>query len=273
MTSFTPKSRALNFAFASALLLSFAAFGQTSTPKGKPKSRDPAATQRLANSQLNQQASESLQSAQAAMGQVEPMPQITRRQLTGTVDSDVVRGYKALQQNQFSQAREAYSQVLARSPTQRDALLGIAYAHHALGDTAQALSTLRRLVELYPRDSDAISALYLIGGGELQEQESKLKQLLERSEYPAALHYTLGVIYFEQNRFGEAERSFDRAFSMAPEQADYAYNLAISLDRLGRVREAARQYVVALNLANQSSSVFSREIARARLRVLTAAVR
>ncbi len=205
-----------------------------------------------------------------ATAQTEQLPRITRSQTPASVDPDVMRGYKALQQNQFGQAREAYSQALARSPTQRDALLGIAYAHHALGNTEQALSTLRRLVDLYPRDSDAMSAIYLISGGDLQTEETRFKQLLERSESPAALHYTLGVLYFDQSRFGEAERAFSRAASMAPDQPDYAYNLALALDRLGRARDAARQYVVALNLANQSNAIFSRDLARARLKILTA---
>ncbi len=196
--------------------------------------------------------------------------QIQRGTLKASVDADVLRGYKALSQNQFSQAREAYSQVLTSNPTQRDALLGIAYAHQALGNTDQALSTLRRLVELYPRDSDGMSALYLIGGGDLVAEETRFKQLLERSEHPAAVHYTLGVIYFEQRRFGEAERAFSRASSLSPTQPDYAYNLALVLDQLGRSRDAARQYVVALNLANQTSAIFSRDLARARLRILTA---
>jgi tetratricopeptide (TPR) repeat protein len=219
----------------------------------------------------NSAAENGLQSAKAAIEQLEPLPQITRRQSNMAVDPEVMRGYTALQQNQFSQAREAYSQVLTKNPTQRDALLGIAYAHHALGDTAQALSTLRRLMDLYPRDSDASSALYLIGGGDPQAEETRFKQLLERSERPAILHYALGVLYFEQSRYGEAERSFSKAVSMDPDQPDYAYNLALSLDRLGRVRDAARQYVSALNLANQASAVFSRDVARSRLRVLTTA--
>lgn len=205
-----------------------------------------------------------------AIAQVEPQPRITRGQLGAAVDPDILRGYKALQQNQFGQAREAYSQALTRNPTQRDALLGIAYAHQALGNTDQALSTLRRLVDLYPRDSDAMSAIYLISGGDPQVEETRFKQLLERSEHPAALHYTLGVLYYDQSRFGEAERAFSRAASIEPDQPDYAYNLALALDRLGRAREAARQYVTALNLANQTNAVFSRDLARARLKILTA---
>ena len=201
---------------------------------------------------------------------VDSQLQIQRNTLRPSVDADIMRGYQALGQNQFAQAREAYSQALTRNPTQRDALLGIAYVHQALGNTDQAISTLRRLVELYPRDSDGMSALYLIGGGDLITEETRFKQLLERSEHPAAVHYTLGVLYYEQNRFGEAERAFSRATSLSPMQPDYAYNLALALDRIGRSREAARQYVVALNLANQTSAVFSRDLARARLRILTA---
>lgn len=213
-------------------------------------------------------ANSNMELAKNALGS-EAQLQITQRRLTAAVDPEVMQGYRALQTNKFAQAREAYSQVLARSPTQRDALLGIAYAHHALGDVAQAIATLRRLIELYPRDSDATSALYLIGGGDPQIEESKIKQLLERSERPALLHYALGVLYFEQNRFGESERSFDRALALNPEQADYAYNLALSLDRLGRRREAAKNYVLALNLIHQSNAAFNPSIARARLRLLT----
>jgi Flp pilus assembly protein TadD len=216
-------------------------------------------------------ASSNQKTSQAPAEQTETQLLIQRGTLKASVDADVMRGYKALSQNQFSQAREAYSQVLTSNPTQRDALLGIAYAHQALGNTDQALSTLRRLVELYPRDSDGMSALYLIGGGDLVAEETRFKQLLDRSEHPAAVHYTLGVIYFEQRRFGEAERAFSRASSLSPTQPDYAYNLALALDQLGRSRDAARQYVVALNLANQTSAIFSRDLARARLRILTAA--
>ncbi len=204
-----------------------------------------------------------------ADNQAEAEPKITRRQSSDEVDADLMRGYTALQKNQLIQAREAYAQVLLRSPTQRDALLGMAYTHYGLGDTTQALATLRRLIELYPRDGDAASALFLIGGGEAQVQESNLKLLLERSERPAPLYHALGVLYFDQNRFGEAERAFDRALSINPAQADYAFNLALSLDRLGRRREAAQKYVLALNLASQSSAAFNSSVARARLRVLT----
>jgi tetratricopeptide (TPR) repeat protein len=208
--------------------------------------------------------------SQDVTSKIEQAPRITRGQTAAAVDSDVLRGYKALQQNQFGQAREAYSQALTRNSTQRDALLGIAYAHHALGNTEQALATLRRLVDLYPRDSDATSAIYLIAGGDFQTEETRFKQLLERSERPAALHYTLGVLYYDQGRFGESERAFSRAASIEPEQPDYAYNLALALDKLGLARQAARQYVVALNLANQANAVFSRDLARARLKILTA---
>lgn len=254
-----PLTAVLAACLTAALTLSPAA---AQTPrKAKPDSAAAARQNAIADSNL--------QAAKSSLEAIEASPQITRRQLSATVDADVLRGYKALQLNQFAQAREAYSQALTRNATQRDALLGIAYAHQALGDTAQATSTLRRLVELYPRDSEAMSALFLIGGGDAQIEESRLKQLLDRSERPAALHYALGVLYFDQNRAGEAERAFDRAVQLDPEQPDYAYNLALALDRLGRIRDAARQYVAALNLANNTNAAFSRDVARARLRVLT----
>jgi hypothetical protein len=45
--------------------------------------------------------------------------------------------------------------------------------------------------------------------------------------------------------------------------------LAVSLDKLGSSREAAKKYVLALNLSNEIAASFNRDIARLRLRVLT----
>jgi Flp pilus assembly protein TadD len=201
---------------------------------------------------------------------VEAIPIITRSQVSAVIDADVLRGYKALQNNQFSDARQAYVLVLSRQASHRDALLGLAYAQYGLGDIAQATGLLKRMMELYPRDSEALSALYLISGGDPAQQESLLMQHLSRAEHPAPLLYALGVLYYDQQRYGEAHRVFSRAFSIEPTQPDYAFNLALSLDRLGQAREAARQYVLALNLANERNAVFSRDIARSRVRVLTA---
>jgi tetratricopeptide (TPR) repeat protein len=197
---------------------------------------------------------------------------ITKRTQAAQVDPDVDKGYRALLAGEYSQAKEFYLLALRRDNGSRDAIIGMAHALHALGDTTTAVSALRRLVDLYPRDAEGIAALSLLGasgGANTTDVESRLKYQAERSSRPAPLLYALGVQYADQNRWGEAKLMFERAVSQNPSDPDYHYNLALTLDRMGESQRALRAYVEALNLSAQRAASFSRDEARARARVLS----
>ena len=200
----------------------------------------------------------------------EPDIRITRRKPAPTVDADVRRGYEALQAGRYGEARSAYEQALKRDGTLRDALIGLAWCLEGLEDHQASQAALRRLLELYPRDAEALAAQYLVGGGIPGDAAARFKQLAERSERNAPLHFTLGVIHAEQGRWGEARLAFERAAALEPGHPDYLYNFALSLDRLGQGPEAMRQYVKALNLSFRQPAAFNQEAVRNRLRALAA---
>ena len=200
----------------------------------------------------------------------EPDIRITRRKPAPTVDVDVKRGYEALQAGRYGEARGAYEQALKRDGTLRDALIGLAWCFEGLEDHQAAQAALRRLLELYPRDAEALAAQYLVGGGIPGDAAARFKQLAERSERNAPLHFALGVIHAEQGRWGEARMAFERAAALEPGHPDYLYNFALSLDRLGQGPEAMRLYVKALNLSFRQPAAFNQEAVRTRLRALAA---
>jgi len=206
----------------------------------------------------------------AATASREPDIRITRRKPAPVVDADVKRGYEALQAGRYGEARSAYEQALKGDGALRDALIGLAWALEGLEDHHGAQAALRRLLELYPRDAEALAAQYLIGGGVPADAAARFKQLAERSERNAPLHFVLGVIQAEQNRWAEARLSFERAVALEPGQPDYLYNLALSLDRLGQGPEAMREYVKALNISFRQPAGFNQEAVRSRLRALAA---
>lgn len=208
--------------------------------------------------------------AQAAAASREPDIRITRRKPAPVVDIDVKRGYEALQAGRYGEARGAYEQALKRDGALRDALIGLAWSLQGLEEHQAAQAALRRLLELYPRDTEALAAQYLVGGGIPGDAAARFKLLAERSERNAPLHYTLGVIHAEQGRWGEARLSFERAAALEPGQPDYLYNFALSLDRLGQGPEAMRAYVKALNLSFRQPAAFNQEAVRSRLRALAA---
>jgi uncharacterized protein HemY len=89
--------------------------------------------------------------------------------------------------------------------------------------------------------------------------------LLREEPDAAHLHFTLGNMYAAQNRWGEAQSAYFGAYRLQAENPDYAYNLAVSLDELGKAAAAAGYYRRALELAAENGAVFDQPSVRGRL--------
>ena len=104
---------------------------------------------------------------------------------------------------------------------------------------------------------------------DLNQTESRLKTLLAQQPDAAALHFTLGNNYVSQSRWTEAQQSFFRAFSIDSTNADYAFNLAVSLDHLNKIKLASKYYSKALVLAGDTTVGFEKAQASKRLKELS----
>ncbi len=78
--------------------------------------------------------------------------------------------------------------------------------------------------------------------------------MLAQQPDAANLHAALGNLYAEQNQWASAQESYFNACRYSPNNADYVFNLAISLDQLGKVDLALKQYQRALELINKSGA-------------------
>ncbi|MGB5079171.1 MAG: tetratricopeptide repeat protein, partial [Burkholderiales bacterium] len=186
-----------------------------------------------------------------------------------SVDPQIERAYQALQKNELAAAREDYQRVLSREPTNRDALLGLAAISLRTGDLDSAESRYLRLLELDPRDSQAVASLIALHGQlDPVASESRLKTLIASQPEAAALHFALGNQYAKQARWPEAQEAYFRAYSVNPDNADYAFNLAVSLDQLRQGKPALQYYQRALLLSEQRAASFSQAQARARVQEL-----
>lgn len=65
----------------------------------------------------------------------------------------------------------------------------------------------------------------------------------------AALHYNLGLLYFEEGEWARASCTFEKAHNLAPEDGDVLFNLALCAKKQGDLSEAVALYskVLALN--------------------------
>jgi Flp pilus assembly protein TadD len=98
--------------------------------------------------------------------------------------------------------------------------------------------------------------------------ESRVKSLIAAEPAAHALHFTLGNQLAAQNRWPEAEQEYFKAYTGEPENADFAYNLAVSLDHLHQRAQALRYYQRALELAEKRGAGFDPAAARSRAAAL-----
>lgn len=186
------------------------------------------------------------------------------------------RAYQAFQSGDYEQARDLYRQVLSRDPRNRDALLGLGAVATAQGESQQAQTIYRRVLSQNPGDRVATAAIGNLGasaGVVAPEGEARLKQALAQDPGASYLHFSLGNLYASQRRWSEAQQAYFNAYRTDSRNADYAFNLAVSLDRLGKPRQALEYYRRALEMAGAAGRqlAFSIDAVRTRIQILEAA--
>lgn len=194
--------------------------------------------------------------------------QFVRSTASSQVEPAVQNGYAALKSGDLATAHQQYDLALLQDPTNRDALLGAAAVALREHDGQQASSNYLRLLELDPNDPDALAGLTELRPGDLQANEIKLRGLARQHPDSGPVQFALGNLFARQGRWPEAQQSYFRAFSAMPENADYAFNLGVGLDRMNQPRLAQTYYRRALELAQASPPTFNIEAVRKRLQIL-----
>jgi tetratricopeptide (TPR) repeat protein len=114
-----------------------------------------------------------------------------------------------LRKKRFSEAGQAYSEILQYSPENREAQLNLAHVRSVQGDPQSAIMLLRALVSKYPDFFEA--------------------------------QVDLGVALFGI-KDPEARAHLEAALRLKPDSAEAAYDLAVLEDEAGRTEEALQLY-------------------------------
>ena len=199
-----------------------------------------------------------------------PAVSVQRKVETDTVTPVLLNAYQAYQRADYVTATQDYREVLSKDEHNRDALLGLAAIAQQQGESETAQSYYRQLLVLNPHDPAAQAAL-LSYAPDSGDTESKLKTLLAEQPRSAALHFALGNYYADQSSWGDAQQSYFNAHALEPSNAQFTFNLAISLDHLGQRKLAAQYYQQALQLDAAGNAGFDHAQAQQRLNELTAA--
>ena len=184
-------------------------------------------------------------------------------------NSALLTAWKAYQEGRFEEADAGYAAVLARQPYNRDALLGRAAVALMRGRSEEAQGYYLKLLERDPRDPLALAGMVsLEGRSEPAAAIARVQMMLAEHPDLPGLNFLLGNLYAAQSRWDKAQQAYFKAVSSDPGNADYLYNLAVSLDHLGKHKPAMDYYQQALRKADKRKVNFSLEAVRRRVETL-----
>jgi tetratricopeptide (TPR) repeat protein len=200
-----------------------------------------------------------------------PMSAVESPRAAPSVHPKVDSGYTAYLAGNLDAARADYQQALSDDPANRDAQLGLAALDVRTGRLEAAESAYVKLVQADPRDAEAQAALMALRGRRVDPlaAESRLKTMLAADPKAHALNFALGNQFAQQGRWAEAQAQYFKAFAAEPNNPDFAYNLAVSLDHLRQPKQALEYYKHAVELARVRGASFDPASAEARIAQLS----
>ena len=162
--------------------------------------------------------------------------------------------------NDLLQAERVYTRVLKQRPKQLDALLGLANIESQRGFSSSARELYEKVLRIDETNSIAqIGLLQTYGQQGAISRQQVLEELITKYENNPEAHLALGHTLAEQSNWKAAQSSYFKAFSLNPNNTVYAYNLAVSLDRLEQYQAAIRYYKKTLSLNKQASTPLNLE--------------
>jgi len=183
---------------------------------------------------------------------------IVRQAIEDPILSQLKRAYNYYQKGNYSQAMKVYQNVLDIELANRDARLGLAAIAMQTDDLAQAHRHYQYLLRMNPKDSIALSGVMsAITGANAIKSESQIKLMLDQEPRAPHLHFTLGNLLAAQSRWSDAQQAYFQAYRFDPDNADYAYNLAVSLDFMGKQKSALTYYRKSLSLSKNRHVSFN----------------
>jgi tetratricopeptide (TPR) repeat protein len=226
----------------------------------------------LASSAIQQKAPVATQILTEKSGESESSSSALKISSTSSVskvDELLVTAYTRYEAGDVVESRRIYDQVLSMDQNNRDAQLGRAAIHVIDKEYEQAIAMYQDVLTENPKDTVAIASLISVANIKPQTGETQLKSLLREQPETAYLHFALGNVYGSQRRWTEAQSSYFTAFEHKPDDPNYAYNLAVSLEHINKPQAAVSYYQRALDNQANKKATFDSQLVAQRIEVLT----
>jgi len=241
---------------------------QSNSPVFAPPAFNQAITNLSVASQ-NQETTNTSNSTSKPNTTAEPKPgiQISKRKLSARSQSSLTAAQQALETGNLTSAEAAYRQAIKISPENTTATSALASLLAQQGKAQEAQVLFLKTLAKDPENLIAKTGLINIRAMNSANLSagSELKQLLIEHPKQAHLHASLGNFHARRNEWSTAQVAYFEAFALDSENPDYAFNLAISLDQIGKPDIAINYYKKAIELFGKRPSQFSKSDAERRL--------
>ena len=97
---------------------------------------------------------------------------------------------------------------------------------------------------------------------------TEIKRMLADQPESPYLHFALGNMYGNQSRWTEAQTAYFNALKYKPDDPNYAYNLAVSLEHIEQIDSAVGFYQRALENRDNGLATFNADLVAQRIEVL-----
>ena len=147
----------------------------------------------------------------------------------------------------FASAMEEYETVLDMQSDFPSGRLQKGQYYHKKGDLGMAEEMYRHAIDIdpyFPQPHINLANLYY-QRGDLEKAEAAFRDAIEVDSTNGEAYYSLGLLLAERNRLPEAEPFMQRAAALTGNPRHY-YNWGLTLQNLGRPREAEQAYLTAL---------------------------
>ena len=195
--------------------------------------------------------------------------QLSSSNRVSTKDELLSQAYAAYEAGNMAEAKSLYQKVIQLDPGNRDAMLGRAAIYVFDNQFENAITLYQKLLVANPKDDLAMTSLISVANVDPQAGESQIKRLLNDIPDSPYLHFALGNMYGNQNRWPEAQTAYFKALQYKPGDPNYAYNMAVSLEHLQKPESAVSFYQRALDNISNGLATFSKDLVAQRIEVLS----
>jgi tetratricopeptide (TPR) repeat protein len=176
-----------------------------------------------------------------SMGMNDPTPQATGDNPDWMRWNNLGIGF--LDQQQYSDAIEAFEQVVKLRPDYDDGYVNVGLTYIEWEKYSSARPALEKALQLHPDYARALYYLALVERreGHPEAEVADLQAVVKHYPQSRDARRELGIAYYQQHRSDDAVAQFEALQAIDPDDVAAHYNLAILYRRKGMKTEAAQQ--------------------------------